>query len=78
MMTAEEMKAWMWCVRNNICITTVEVAWRTKIYRVDIETGIYPNRKLIGSTEETYNYFNAKKKAAEYSIYYYNKYANKV
>ena len=77
-MDDKEMQAWMWCVRNNICITTREIAWRSKLYRVLIETGRYPSRKLVGQTDDVYNYYDAKRKAAEYTKYYYNKYANKV
>ena len=36
-MDEEEMQAWMWCVRNNICITTREIAWRSKLYRLLVD-----------------------------------------
>jgi len=77
-MTENEMQAFKWCVRNGICIKPREVAWRTKKYCVDIETGRYPNRKLIATTPEHYSYLAAQKKAAEYRTYYYKKNADKV
>ncbi len=77
-MTENEMQAFKWCVRNGICIKPREVAWRTRKYCVDIETGRYPNRKLIATTPEHYSYLAAQKKAAEYRTYYYKKNADKV
>lgn len=72
-MTEYEMEANKWCVNNNITITVRQVTWREKKYYVDIETGRFPNRKLIATSPEKYNYKTAQKKAAEYRVYYYNK-----
>ena len=45
--TPEEYKASVWCIQNNICITPRQAKWGVGMWYIDIEKGMYPNRKLI-------------------------------
>ena len=74
--TDEEDKAALWCRKNNMCITPRAIKYGEKIWVVDIETGVYPNRKLLG-TSEPYGPNTIWQKVSEYQLYYYNKYAKK-
>jgi hypothetical protein len=47
------------------------------LWVIDIETGIYPNRKLIG-TSEPFGPVEIWKKVAEYCKYYYDKHENNI
>ena len=49
--SAEETKASYWCLRNNICICPRQIKWGESSWVIDIEKGVYPNRKLIGTSE---------------------------
>ena len=73
----EEDKAALWCIKNNMCITPRAIKYGEKIWVVDIETGVYPNRKLLG-TSKPYGPTTIWEKVSEYQLYYYNKYANKI
>lgn len=74
----EELVAAAWCVRNKICITARETGYKSNRYCIDIEKGDYPDRKLIGTSKETFKYPEYQQKLAEYKMYYYKKYADKV
>jgi hypothetical protein len=73
--TEEETDAAVWCLRNNICITPRQAEWGVGLWYIDIEKGMYPNRKLIGTSPESYGKTTIWKKVAEYQNYYYKKYA---
>ena len=72
--STEEMKASMWCHKNDICITPRAIKYGERIWVVDIEKGKYPNRKLLG-TSEPYGPNTIWEKVSEYQLYYYKKYA---
>jgi len=74
--TSEEDKASVWCLRNNICITPRQSQWKVPMWYIDIEKGMYPNRKLIGTSPEPYGKNTIWEKVAEYQKYYYDKYRN--
>ena len=74
--TPEEYKAGIWCIQNNICITPRQSAWKVPMWYIDIEKGVYPNRKLIGTSPESYGKNTIWEKVAEYQKYYYDKYRN--
>lgn len=71
----EEDQAAIWCIQNNICITPRQAVWGQPRWYIDIEKGVHPNRKLIGTSPETYGRDIIWEKIAEYQTYYYNKYA---
>jgi hypothetical protein len=71
--TDEENKAVMWCINNDICISPRQIKWGEALWVVDIETGKYPNRKLLG-TSEPFGPVVIWQKVAEYAKYYYDKY----
>ena len=75
--TELETKASYWCINNNICICPRQIKWGESRWVIDIEKGVYPNRKLIG-TSEPFGPVTIWEKVFEYKIYYYNKYAKKV
>ena len=75
--TSKEMEASLWCHRNNICICPKQTSWGSFTWVITIEKGVYPNRKLIG-TSEPFGPVEIWKKTFEYKLYYYNKYAKKV
>ena len=75
--TAEEMKASLWCHKNDICITPRAIKYGERIWVVDIEKGKYPNRKLLG-TSEPYGPTTIWEKVSEYQLYYYKKYGKKL
>lgn len=75
--TDEEDKAMIWCIQNNICIAPRQIKWGEALWVIDIETGIYPNRKLIG-TSEPFGPVEIWKKVAEYCKYYYDKHENNI
>ena len=75
--TEEETDAAVWCLRNNICITPRQAEWGVGMWYIDIEKGVYPNRKLIGTSPEYYGKNTIWEKVAEYQLYYYNKYKDK-
>ena len=72
----EEDKACLWCLHNDICITPRQSEWGVPSWYIDIEKGVYPNRKLIGTSPETYGKNTIWEKVAEYQKYYYDKYRN--
>ena len=72
--TPEEDKAASWCIQNDICITPRAIKWGERIWVIDIEKGVYPNRKLLG-TSEAYGPNTIWEKVSEYQLYYYKKYA---
>jgi len=72
--TEEESNAAIWCFENEICITPRQAQWRTPSWCIDIEKGRYPNRKLIGTSPESYGKNTIWEKVAEYQKYYYDKY----
>ena len=72
--STEEMKASMWCHKNDICITPRAIKYGERIWVVDIEKGKYPNRKLLG-TSDAYGPNTIWEKVSEYQLYYYKKYA---
>ena len=74
--TSEEDKASVWCLRNNICITPRQSQWKVPMWYIDIEKGMYPNRRLIGTSPESYGKNTIWEKVAEYQKYYYDKYRN--
>ena len=74
--TTEEDKASSWCLRNNICITPRQAEWGVGMWYIDIEKGVYPRRKLIGTSPESYGKNTIWEKVAEYQKYYYDKYRN--
>ncbi len=76
--TAEETKAGIWCINNAICISPRQAKWGENRWLIDIEKGHYPNRKKLGTSPEAYGPVEIWKKLAEYKLYYYNKYANKI
>lgn len=71
--TNEERKAEMWCFYNKIIITPRQVKAGVKMWYIDIETGIYPNIKKLGTSPESYGPSDILKKVFEYKLYYYNK-----
>jgi|TARA_R100001230_G_C5480078_1_gene31582 hypothetical protein len=73
--TPEEEKALMWCFKNNICITPRQTKYGEKLWYIDIEKGIYPNRKKLGTSPESYGPTRIWEKVSEYQLYYYKKYA---
>ena len=77
-MTPYELKAAEWCVKNDICITARQVAYGVQRWVIDIERGKHPPRKLLGTTKEQYKFPDYQKKRAEYHVYYYEKYADKI
>ena len=72
--TPEEDKAASWCIQNDICVTPRAIKWGERIWVIDIEKGVYPNRKLLG-TSEAYGPNTIWEKVSEYQLYYYKKYA---
>jgi len=70
----EEDEAAIWCIQNNICITPRQAKWGQPRWYVDIEKGVYPNRKLLGTSPETYGKDTIWEKISEYQTYYYKKY----
>ncbi len=72
--TPDEDKAGIWCIQNNICITPRQSQWRVPMWYIDIEKGMYPNRKLIGTSPDAYGKNTIWEKVAEYQKYYYDKY----
>lgn len=77
-MTPEELTASEWCVMNDICITARQAGYGVQRWYIDIERGKWPKRELIGTTPESYPFPEYQKKLAEYRLYYYKKYANKI
>ena len=73
----EEDDAMLWCIRNNICITPRQAKWGEPIWYIDIESGVYPNRKKLGTTPNVYGPTRIWEKVSEYQLYYYRKYGNK-
>jgi hypothetical protein len=73
--TEEETDAAIWCLHNNICITPRQSEWGVPMWYIDIEKGVYPNRKLVGTSPESYGKNTIWEKLAEYQNYYYKKYA---
>ena len=55
----------------------MQTSWGSATWVITIEKGVYPNRKLIG-TSEPFGPVEIWKKTFEYKLYYYKKYANKV
>ena len=76
--TPEEDKAFTWCIRNNICISARQAKWGEKLWFVDIEKGVWPNRKKVGVSPEAFGPSVIWQKISEYQLYYYRKYANKI
>jgi len=72
--TPEEYKASVWCIQNNISITPRQSEWKVPMWYIDIEKGMYPNRKLIGTSPDSYGKNTIWEKVAEYQKYYYDKY----
>ena len=72
----EEDKDCLWCLENDICITPRQSAWGIPSWYIDIETGGYPNRKLIGTSPRSYGKNTIWAKVSEYQKYYYDKYKN--
>jgi len=77
-MTAEELKASEWCVINGICITARQAEYGVPRWFIDIEKGHKHPRKLLGVSPDSYPHPEYQKKLAEYRMYYYKKYADKV
>ena len=73
--TTEEDKASIWCLNNDICITPRQAQWKVPMWYIDIEKGVYPNRKLIGTSPKSYGKNRIWEKLAQYQKYYYDKYA---
>ena len=73
--TDKENKALLWCHKHDICITPRQREWGQRTWVVDIEKGVYPNRKLIGTSPDHYGPGRIWEKVAEYQLYYYRKYA---
>ena len=73
--TEEESNAAIWCFENDICITPRQAQWKVPMWYIDIEKGMYPNRKLIGTSPKSYGKNTIWEKVAEYQKYYYEKYA---
>ena len=73
--STEENEAALWCLHNDICITPRQAKWGERSWYVDIEKGKYPNRKLLGTSPETYGPTTIWEKVSEYQLYYFNKYA---
>ena len=74
--TKDESNAGIWCLRNDICITPRQSEWGVPMWYIDIEKGMYPNRKLIGTSPDSYGKNTIWEKVAEYQKYYYDKYRN--
>jgi len=72
--TEDECDASIWCLKNDICITPRQAKWGTSSWYIDIETGKYPNRKLIGTSPTSYGKNTIWEKVTEYQKYYYDKY----
>ena len=72
--TKYEYDASVWCLENDICITPRQSQWGIASWCIDIETGKYPNRKLIGTSPESYSKNTIWEKVTEYQKYYYEKY----
>ncbi len=73
--SSEEDEALYWCIANNVCISPRQIKWGEGKWVLDIETGIYPNRKLLG-TSEAFGPVEIWQKQCEYAKYYYDKYKN--
>ena len=73
--TPEEEEARLWCHENDICVTPRAIKSGERKWVIDIEKGKYPNRKLLGTSQE-YGPTTIWKKIAEYQKYYYDKYKN--
>ena len=73
--TPEEDAAAIWCIQNDICITPRAIKYGERIWVIDIEKGVYPNRKLVGTSPDHYGPGRIWEKVAEYQLYYYKKYA---
>ena len=74
--TQDESDASAWCLQNNICITPRQAEWGVPMWYIDIEKGVHPNRRLIGTSPESYGKNTIWEKVAEYQKYYYDKYRN--
>jgi hypothetical protein len=74
----EEEKALLWCFKNNICITPRQTKYGERSWYIDIEQGVYPNRKKLGTSPESYGPTTIWEKVSEYQLYYYNKYGKKL
>ncbi len=72
--TPEEEDALKWCLDNNMCITPRAIKYGERIWVIDIEQGVYPNRKLLG-TSDPFGPNTIWQKVSEYQLYYYKKYA---
>jgi len=72
--TPEEEKALKWCLDNDVCITPRAIKYGERVWVVDIETGKYPNRKKLG-TSDPFGPNTIWEKVSEYQLYYYKKYA---
>lgn len=72
--STEESAASRWCIANDMLITPRQAAWGVNEWYIDIEQGKYPNRKLLGTSPETYGPGEIWKKIAKYQKYYYDKY----
>ena len=71
----EENEAALWCLHNDICITPRQAKWGERKWFIDIEKGVYPNRKLVGTSPDQYGPGTIWEKVSEYQLYYYRKYA---
>ena len=74
--TSEEDEAALWCIQNDICITPRALKFGERIWVIDIEKGIYPNRQKLGTSDQ-FGPNTIWEKVSEYQLYYYNKYAKK-
>ena len=72
--TPEEEKALKWCLDNDVCITPRAIKYGERVWVIDIETGKYPNRKKLG-TSDPFGPNTIWRKVSEYQLYYYKKYA---
>jgi hypothetical protein len=70
----EEDKAMLWCIKHNMIITPRQAKWGENSWYIDIEQGIHPNRKKLGTSPEPFGPGEIWKKISEYQKYYYDKY----
>ena len=54
MRSTEECAASQWCIANDMVITPRQAAWGVNEWYIDIEQGKYPNRRLLGTSPETF------------------------
>jgi hypothetical protein len=67
-------EALSWCIKNNMIITPRQAKWGESLWYIDIEQGVYPNRKKLGTSPEPFGPGEIWKKISEYQKYYYDKY----